>query len=144
MTESMSVVVEETIELVKETTVKKEVEFDDVVQTILYITRGVELNQPRLLQRGIRQNARLVVCVFTSFPIPCQLSNLKYPILYILRLIRVTHKHSVRKLVTAALLSQLVKKYIPVNWPTVNVMNQMIDAIAACPEAIKETLAVMK
>lgn len=105
MTESMSVVVEETIELVKETTVKKEVEFDDVVQTILYITRGVELNQPRLLQRGIRQNA------------------------------------SVRKLVTAALLSQLVKKYIPVNWPTVNVMNQMIDAIAACPEAIKETLA---
>jgi 26S proteasome regulatory subunit N3 len=31
----------------------------DIAKTITYIVRGVELNQPRLLQRAIRQNANL-------------------------------------------------------------------------------------
>ena len=29
----------------------------DIVKTVLYISRGVELNQPRLIQRAVRQNA---------------------------------------------------------------------------------------
>lgn len=33
------------------------VAFADIVNTVLYIIRGVELNQPRLLQRAVRQNA---------------------------------------------------------------------------------------
>lgn len=93
------------MDIVKEEVVMKpKVEFDDIVQTILYVSRGVELNQPRLLQRGIRQNA------------------------------------SVRKLVTSSQLSQLVKKYIPVNWPTVEVMTQMIEKLSQCPQAIQEVL----
>lgn len=34
----------------------KSIDFADIVQTVLYIVRGVELNQPRLLQRALRQN----------------------------------------------------------------------------------------
>jgi len=97
------------MDVVTETVMMKpKVEFEDIVQTILYVSRAVELNQPRLLQRGIRQNA------------------------------------SVRKLVTSSQLSQLVKKYIPVNWPTVEIMNQMIDKISQCPQAIQEALDEQK
>ena len=47
------------MDVVTETVMMKpKVEFEDIVQTILYVSRAVELNQPRLLQRGIRQNAR--------------------------------------------------------------------------------------
>lgn len=38
---------------------KKSIQFSDITKTISYITRGVELNQPRLLQRAIRLNANL-------------------------------------------------------------------------------------
>lgn len=85
-----------------EKVMKPRVDFEDIVKTILYISRGVELNQPRLTQRGLRQNA------------------------------------SVRKLVTTSQLSQLVKKYVPVNWPTMEVMGQLIEKIAGVPAAIED------
>lgn len=37
----------------------KTIQFSDLTKTISYITRGVDLNQPRLLQRAIRLNANL-------------------------------------------------------------------------------------
>lgn len=36
---------------------------NDIVRTISYITRGVELSQPRLVQRAVRQNASVRKCV---------------------------------------------------------------------------------
>lgn len=75
--------------------VKSTVKFTDVVNIVLYILKGVELNQPRLLNRAIRQNA------------------------------------SVRKYVTAEQLDQLIKKYIPPDWPTYNVMMDAKDKIPA-------------
>eukprot|EP01036_Dinobryon_divergens_P025529 gene25529-34086_t len=33
------------------------VAFSDITKNVLYISRGVELNQPRLIQRAVRQNA---------------------------------------------------------------------------------------
>lgn len=63
----------------------------DIVKTVLYITRGVEQQQPRFIQRGLRQNA------------------------------------SVRKYVTTGHLSQLLKKYVPVDCPTLSLMKKYIE-----------------
>ena len=70
---------------------------------VLCITRGIELNQPRLLQRAIRQNA------------------------------------SVRKHVTGEQLSQLVKKYLPVDSPTYDVMIKAIEKIPDSSTGVPET-----
>lgn len=70
---------------------------------ILCITRGIELNQPRLLQRAIRQNV------------------------------------SIRRQVTSELLTQLVKKYIPSDGPTFEVMNKSIEKVPVVDSAPEET-----
>ena len=80
----------------------KYVDFDQISNTILYITRGVTLNQPRLLQRAIRQNT------------------------------------SIRKYITVTQLSNLVKKYIPTDWPNVTVMNELMDKVGKSPLLLKE------
>jgi len=71
----------------------------------LCITRGIELNQPRLLQRAIRQNA------------------------------------SVRKHVNAEQLKQLVKKYLPIDNPTYEVMLKAIEKIPEVNTDVLETKA---
>jgi 26S proteasome regulatory subunit N3 len=65
----------------------------DIATVILCITRGVELNQPRLLQRAIRQNA------------------------------------SIRKFITKEQLEQIIKKYVPVDCSTYEVMLKAMDKI---------------
>ena len=84
----------------------KKVDFEEIVKTILYITKGVDSNQPRLLSRSIRQNA------------------------------------SIRKYVTTAQLANLVKKYVPVDWPTVSVMNDLLGKLNNCPQVVREAAEV--
>lgn len=77
--------------------------YTDIDTLILCITRGIELNQPRLLQRAIRQNA------------------------------------SVRKYVTGDQLKQLVAKYVPVDFPTHEVMLKSIDKVPGSDTGATET-----
>eukprot|EP01038_Epipyxis_sp_PR26KG_P014909 gene14909-20055_t len=76
------------------------VEFGEIIKTVLYITRGVELNQPRLLQRAIRQNG------------------------------------GARKYVTAQQLEKLIKKYVPIDFPSYPVMIKSIEKIPPEPESV--------
>lgn len=83
--------------------------FSDIVNTILYVIRGAELNQPRLLHRAVKQNA----CV--------------------------------RRFITSDQLEKLIKKYIPADWPTYEVMmNTVVDKLPKTESTTEEKDAEME